>query len=74
MPYLEHPDITRIERTGYPLDYHPTDEVGVDALGNTVFEGDEIIEFDGEIYLVDEISFDTVEILTRHGAERKIAK
>lgn len=70
---LQHPMITRIERTGYPFS-NKREEWGIDALGNEVFTGDEIIEFMDEFYLVEELSSDAKEILEQHGGTYKIAK
>lgn len=70
---LEHPTITRTLRTGYP--YSPRrQEIGIDALGNEVFEGDEILVYEDEFYLVSELSSDAIEILEKHGADYRIAR
>jgi len=68
---LEHPDITRVRKNGYPS-VEPAFR-GIDGLGNPIYENDEILEFDDQIYLVDEISSDAIEILERHGANYRIA-
>ncbi|MFD1066651.1 hypothetical protein [Oceanobacillus locisalsi] len=70
---IEHPEITRVRRTGYP--YSERRQMFVtDGLGNDVHSGDEILEFDDEFYLVDELSVDAREILEKHGADYVIAK
>lgn len=70
---LQHPAITRALRTGYPYS-DKREEWGTDGLGNQVFSGDEIMEFMGEIYVVEELSSDAREILEQHGAIYKIAE
>lgn len=73
---LQHPEITRAMRTGdtsYPYSARRR-EVGTDPLGNEVYAGDEILEFDDDFYLVSELSPDAIEILEHHNAIYKIAK
>lgn len=70
---LQHPAITRTLRTGFPFSER-REEWGIDALGNEVFTGDEILEFMDEFYLVEELSDDAREILEQHGGIYKIAK
>ena len=70
---MEHPMITQIENTGYPYSAKREDW-GTDGLNNDVYSGDEIIEFDEEIYLVEELSTDAIEIMEQHGGVYKIAK
>ncbi|MCG5104405.1 hypothetical protein [Oceanobacillus alkalisoli] len=70
---MNHPMITQIERTGFPYSAKREDW-GTDGLNNDVYSGDEIIEFDEEIYLVEELSLDAIEILERHGGIHKIVK
>ncbi|WP_029265760.1 hypothetical protein [Virgibacillus alimentarius] len=70
---IQHPEITRTLRTGYP--YSPKrEEYGIDALGNEVFTDEEILEYEDEFYLVEELSADAREILENHGAIYKVAK
>lgn len=70
---IQHPVITQMERTGYPYSER-REEVGVDPLGNMVYDGDEILVIDDEFYLVEELSIDAIEILERHGAVYMTAK
>lgn len=70
---LEHPTITKMERTGYPFSDHRK-EYGIDGLGNEVLHGDEILVLDDEFYLVDELFQETIEVLENHGAFHEIAK
>lgn len=65
------PIIKHIERTGYPPGAREPRVLFEDSLGHEVYEGDEVLELDDEIYLIHEISSDAVEILERHGADRR---
>ncbi|MFC2948568.1 hypothetical protein [Virgibacillus sediminis] len=70
---MEHPAITRTIKTGYPYSDR-REEYGTDALGNEVFEGDEILVYQDEFYLVEELSTDAIQILEQHGGDYRIAK
>lgn len=63
---IEHPDITRTIRTGYP---EPEQKhYGYDFFGNEVFLGDEILVLDDEFFLKEMLSTDAIEILRHFGA------
>lgn len=47
MVYLEHPDITRTMRTGYP-NGEPKIAFKCDACPAEIHEGEEYVEYDGE--------------------------
>jgi len=47
---------------------------GEDALGNEVFEGDEILVLDDGFFRKEDLSYDAIKILQMFGAEEKIAK
>lgn len=69
---IQDPRITRTMRTGYP---HPVDSPkGKDFFGNVVYPGDEILEFEDEVFIVDEISTDLQEFLEFLGARYRTAK
>lgn len=69
---IEHPDITRTIRTGYP---EPEQKhYGYDFFGNEVFEGEEILVLDNEFFLKQELSQDAISILRYIGVPSKIAK
>ena len=70
---MQHPMIDRIQTKGYPFS-HRREIVGTDSLGNEVFTGEEIIFFQDEFFLVEELSEDAVEILEMLGADYKVAK
>ena len=52
---MEHPEITQIRQYGYPRMNVYTDQYGIDALGNEVFNGDEILVFEDTFFLVEEL-------------------
>lgn len=69
---MDHPAVRSAELWGYPkvVDHK---HIMTDAFKNEIYTGDEYLEFDGEVYLVESLSADAVEILETHGAERKTA-
>lgn len=67
MPPIEHPAVSNINRSGYPLNMvNQPEHSGIDFFGDEILEGDEICEYDGEIilkenlerYLKKELGFD----------------
>lgn len=70
---MDHPLIEQTMRTGYPYSER-RETIYEDGLGNEIYTGDEILEFMGEIYVVEELSMDAREILEQHGATYSIAK
>lgn len=48
---MEHPEVTQLRRTGYPNLVAQPEHAGIDYFGNEILEGDEIVEYDGEIIL-----------------------
>ena len=71
---MDHPMVRQIERTGYPAGYQEREYYGIDALGNEVYKGDEILVYEDEFFLVEPLISETVEALEIVGAERKIAQ
>lgn len=69
----DHPVIEQLEAWGYPKTTSLSGFVMDDSLNNEIYTGDEYLEYDGETYLIEPLSSDAVEILEKHGAERKIA-
>lgn len=69
---IDHPDIRRAIRTGYP-EQEPK-FYGFDFFGHEVSEGEEIITLDDEFFLKQELSHDAIAILHYMGAKSKIAK
>jgi len=70
---MDHPLVKQIERYGYPSGYEERKYYGVDALGNEVYKGDEILVYEDEFFLVEALISETIEVLEIVGAERKIA-
>ncbi|MEK4030739.1 hypothetical protein MKZ02_19675 [Pseudobacillus sp. FSL P4-0506] len=48
---IEHPAITQTMETGYANIISQPEHVGIDAMGDEILAGDEIIEINGEIIL-----------------------
>ncbi|MEA1855619.1 hypothetical protein U9M49_21385 [Cytobacillus sp. OWB-43] len=48
---MEHPEVTQLRRTGYPNMIAQPEHAGIDYFGKEILEGDEIVEYDGEIIL-----------------------
>ncbi|EDP24823.1 MULTISPECIES: hypothetical protein [Bacillati] len=69
---IEHPDITRTIRMGYPE--REQKHCGFDFFGNECFEGEEILVLDDEFFVKQELSNDAISILRYFGASSKIAK
>lgn len=68
MPYdIEHPDITRTLRTGYPDGLrnmiNQPEHYGIDYFGDEILVGDEIVEINGEIVLKDNFEDYLTEVL-----------
>lgn len=59
---LEHPDITCTERTGYPNLVAQPEHAGIDYFGDEILEGEDVVEFDGEIILKENLEKFLVEI------------
>jgi hypothetical protein len=64
---IEHPDITRCNRTGYPdglsnMISQP-EHYGIDYFGDEILVGDEIVEINGEIVLKDNFEDYLTEVL-----------
>lgn len=70
---MEHPTIKHIEQWGYPK-YTGHEYVMIDSRNNEIYKGDEYLQLDDEIYLIEPLSSDAVEILKTHGATRLVAK
>jgi len=71
---LQHPDITAAIRTGYPRGVKEPQEIGFDSLGNEILEGDTIYELNDEIFVIEELGFESRRILEKLGANREIAQ
>lgn len=67
---MDHPMIVEIERTGYPSGYKEPKHIGTDTLGYDLYEGDEVLILNDEIFHIESILLETVEALEAVGAER----
>jgi uncharacterized protein (DUF1697 family) len=53
---LEHPDITRVNRTGYADMAAQEEHQGIDYFGSEILSGDDVvIDEDGEMVLKDDL-------------------
>lgn len=72
----EHPAVRRAIDAGHP--YYPfsgrRNEVSIDALGNEVHTGDEILVLHDEFYLRSELFQQSIEILEGQGATYAISE
>ena len=66
---MDHPDITKIERTGYLYDEPKL--IGVDDLGVEIYNHDEVYEINDRKYVKSMLSSDAIQILEQLGAEIK---
>jgi len=69
---LEHPAITRVERTGYSD--NESSHYGYDYFGNEVLVTDEILVLGDEFFLKEPLSQETIDVLLLAGAEETIAQ
>lgn len=68
---LEHPAITRTMETGYANMVSQPEHCGIDAMGDEILVGDDVIELNGEIILKSNLE----DYLTEYcGAEFKTAE
>jgi len=51
----DHPAIERTERTGYPNVVEQPECCGIDFFGDEVLEGDDVVVFEGEMVLRDNL-------------------
>jgi len=55
LPNLEHPHITEMNRKGVLNALNQPECQGLDFFGNELVEGDDVVEYDGEIVLRDNL-------------------
>lgn len=48
--------MTQIERTGYPNMIDQPEHAGIDFFGDEILDGDEFVEYDGELVLIDNLN------------------
>lgn len=52
---LEHPQISEINRKGYLNALNQPECMGTDFFGNELLVGDDVVEYEGEIVLRDDL-------------------
>lgn len=52
---LQHPDITRTLKTGYPNVVEQSEFFGFDVFGDEILVGDDYVEYDGSLILMDNL-------------------
>ncbi|MBY0157303.1 hypothetical protein H0178_16050 [Cytobacillus firmus] len=52
---MDHPTVNQIQRTGYPNIVAQPEHAGIDYFGDEILVGDDIVEYDGEIILRDNL-------------------
>ncbi|MCS0823166.1 hypothetical protein NX029_04235 [Cytobacillus firmus] len=52
---MNHPIVDQIVRNGYPNMGTLPEHVGIDYFGDEILDGDDIVEYDGEIILKDNL-------------------
>ena len=67
---MDHPDIKHMQMYGTDPNEKHYRKVGMDSLGNEIWEDDDVYTLEDELYVVDEISPDARQILENHGAIR----
>lgn len=71
---LEHPTITRVNRTGYPKMNVRRNLYAIDSMGQDVYTGDEMLVINDDLFLVEPLLQESVEILELLGATHETAK
>ncbi|MEF2293109.1 hypothetical protein [Virgibacillus dokdonensis] len=71
---MEHPEITQIRQYGYPKMNVYTNQYGIDALGNEVFSGEEILVIEETFFLVGELEDQAKEVLEVLGGRYDFAQ
>jgi hypothetical protein len=56
MPQLEHPSIVQANKTGYANVLNQPECQGLDYFGNEIVTGDDVVEYDGEVVLRDNLN------------------
>jgi hypothetical protein len=52
---LQHPMVSQINKTGYPNTVNQPEHWGDDYFGAEILEGDDVVEYDGEVILKDNL-------------------
>lgn len=56
MSQLEHPSISQANKTGYTNVLNQQECQGLDYFGNEILSGDDVVEYDGDIVLRDNLN------------------
>lgn len=70
---MDHPVLKEIEMWGYPKSLELHEVIMTDSFRNEIYRGDEYLELDDEVYLIETLSCDAIDILEKHGAKRRVA-
>lgn len=60
---MNHPMIDQIERSGYPNMAAQPEHVGIDYFGDEILDGDDLVEYDCEIILKDNLERYLTEVM-----------
>ncbi|EFV79304.1 hypothetical protein HMPREF1013_00220 [Bacillus sp. 2_A_57_CT2] len=60
---MNHPMIDQIERSGYPNMVEQPEHLGIDYFGDEILDGVDIVEYDGEIILRDNLERYLTEVM-----------
>ncbi len=71
---MEHPVITQINRTGYPYGMNGPRFIGLDSLGNEIYEDDKVYHLNDQQFAAEPLTLESVTILEQLGAEAMLAK
>ncbi len=59
----DHPLIEQVQRTGFPNMAAQPEHAGIDYFGDEILDGDDIVEYDGEIILKDNLERFLTEVM-----------
>jgi len=59
----DHPTIEQVQRTGFPNMVAQPEHAGIDYFGDEILDGDDIVEYDGEIILKDNLERYLTEVM-----------
>lgn len=71
---MQHPDITHINRTGYPPGMEEPKLLFTDSFGYDIYEDDEFYRLFDETFLIEPLTRESIEILELLGATKMTAK
>lgn len=60
---MDHPTVNQIQRTGFPNMAVQQEHAGIDYFGDEILDGDDIVEYDGEIILRDNLERYLTEVM-----------